>query len=247
MRESRHYSAQQQSLDKQLRECVYNIRNKEDLISALKRNDLQAKQLSQQYLVRVLFCYLGCLPENCSCNPTTLCLGQLVKPSHVVLTHSHVVLTHRLCSSQCALLLYHIKSGRLLLYKKMTHFALSCPKSNLEGKAKFFAGLVANPMGRTACKSWKGRWHLREKSMSVAFHCESNGQTCVLCFRSVYRSWKGRWQSKVNNAYYLPFGMISMGRLVPCVSGAPTRAGRADGSQGKGAPEAEGRARGHRQ
>ncbi|DBA97629.1 TPA: hypothetical protein ACH3X3_15301 [Trebouxia sp. C0006] len=53
LRESRHYSAQQQSLDKQLRECVYNIRNKEDLISALKRNDLQAKQLSQQYLERL--------------------------------------------------------------------------------------------------------------------------------------------------------------------------------------------------
>ena len=52
LRESRHHSAQQQSLDKQLRECVYNIRNKEDLIAALNRNDLQAKQLSQQYLVR---------------------------------------------------------------------------------------------------------------------------------------------------------------------------------------------------
>ena len=51
LRESRHHSAQQQSLDKQLRECVYNIRNKEDLIAALNRNDLQAKQLSQQYLV----------------------------------------------------------------------------------------------------------------------------------------------------------------------------------------------------
>ncbi|KAL0020541.1 hypothetical protein WJX79_010459 [Trebouxia sp. C0005] len=53
LRESRHYSAQQQSLDTQLRECVYNIRNKEDLIAALKRNDLQAKQLSQQYLERL--------------------------------------------------------------------------------------------------------------------------------------------------------------------------------------------------
>ena len=54
LRESRHHSAQQQSLDKQLRECVYNIRNKEDLIAALNRNDLQAKQLSQQYLVSSL-------------------------------------------------------------------------------------------------------------------------------------------------------------------------------------------------
>ncbi|DBA84427.1 hypothetical protein WJX77_002493 [Trebouxia sp. C0004] len=53
LRESRHYSAQQQSLDKQLRECVYNIRDKEGLIAALKRNDLQAKQLSQQYLERL--------------------------------------------------------------------------------------------------------------------------------------------------------------------------------------------------
>ncbi|KAL3145648.1 hypothetical protein ABBQ32_003187 [Trebouxia sp. C0010 RCD-2024] len=53
LRESRHYSAQQQSLDKQLRECVYNIRNKEDLIQALNRNDQQAKQLSQQYLERL--------------------------------------------------------------------------------------------------------------------------------------------------------------------------------------------------
>lgn len=56
LRESRHHSAQQQSLDKQLRECVYNIRNKEDLIAALNRNDLQAKQLSQQYLVSPTAC-----------------------------------------------------------------------------------------------------------------------------------------------------------------------------------------------
>lgn len=64
LRESRHYSAQQQSLDTQLRECVYNIRNKEDLIAALKRNDLQAKQLSQQYLVsKTLLCRL-ILPQN---------------------------------------------------------------------------------------------------------------------------------------------------------------------------------------
>ncbi len=62
LRESRHYSAQQQSLDKQLRECVYNIRNKEELIAALKRNDLQAKQLSQQYLVRKSFRLFR--PEN---------------------------------------------------------------------------------------------------------------------------------------------------------------------------------------
>ena len=51
LRESRHYSAQQQSLDRQLRDCVYNIRNKEDLIAALHQNETQAKHLSQQYLV----------------------------------------------------------------------------------------------------------------------------------------------------------------------------------------------------
>ena len=51
LRESKHYSVQQQSLDRQLRDCVYNIRNKEDLIAALHQNETQAKQLSQQYLV----------------------------------------------------------------------------------------------------------------------------------------------------------------------------------------------------
>ena len=93
---------------------MYNIRNKEDLIAALKRNDLQAKQLSQQYLVR-----------------------------------------------------------RTLLFRLFRREFWSC-----------------NP-----------------KSLEVS----------------------------------------PMGKLLPFVPGAPTRAGRADGSQGKGAPEAEGRARGHRQ
>ncbi len=143
LRESRHYSAQQQSLDKQLRECVYNIRNKEDLIAALKRNDLQAKQLSQQYLVRKTLLFRLFRPGFWSCNPKTLCLGQLVK-------RSHVVLTHRLCSSQHALLLYHIKSGSFLIFKKLKHYALYCPRIELEGQVaikelKFIAGLYCWP------------------------------------------------------------------------------------------------------
>ncbi len=71
-----------------------------------------------------------------------------MKRSHVVLTHSHVVLTPRLCSSQCALLLCHIKSGRFLVFKNLRRYALYCSRIKLEGQmamkeAKFIAGLIA--------------------------------------------------------------------------------------------------------
>lgn len=46
------FAVARMSLAVQLRELAYNIKQKEELIQALQRNESEAKQLSQHYLVR---------------------------------------------------------------------------------------------------------------------------------------------------------------------------------------------------